>query len=76
MWYIALSYVYCLIIFYNITGTVDMDSWELFYTVVYMSVNCYKTLKNCLALAYKVVCVVSFLGKDPRSRIMNLNYKF
>lgn len=52
-----------------------MDSWEFFYTIVYMTVNYYKTSKNCLALAYKVVCLVSFLGKDPRSRIMNLNYK-
>lgn len=53
-----------------------MDSWEFFYAVVFMSVNCQETLKNCLALARKVVCMVSFLGKDPKSRKMNFNKFF
>lgn len=54
-----------------------MDPWEFFYTSVYMSVNCYRTLKNSLALTYKAaVCAVLFLDKDPRSRMVNLNDKF
>jgi len=50
-----------------------MDPWEFLY-IGSVSVTWYKTLKKSLALTYVAVYTVSFLGIDPKSRMIDLNY--
>lgn len=51
----------------------DMDPWAFLY-IGSVSVTWYKTSKKSLALTYVAVYTVSFLGIDPKSRMIDLNY--
>lgn len=50
-----------------------MDLWEFLY-IGSVSVTWCKTLKKSLVLTYVAVYTVSFLGTDPKSRMIDLNY--